>query len=192
MSSGVALPWILAGSTACALGAALLLFASIGRTAREIAERNLSVLDAGEDVLRRLEAIAAEGEPLLQIAAIRPASPELIEALDAFRNSAAAALEQAEAAPRPLRQLGLDELVLAADAAVSAVNRLYDGAARYEPRELMHGEARHASARFSELAAGLAGARAGIEADRKRLLRIARRKRPGFASTFIGRPQISK
>lgn len=197
MSSEIALPWILAASTIVGLGAALLLRAWANSTAREIAEEDLHALEAGADLLRRLEPIVAQGEALLQTAAIRSVSPELVQAVADFRHRADAALQQVEAGPWPyeaLSQLGLDahELVRAAGLAVSAVNRLHDGAANYEPNELMHGEARFASAQLSELAAKMSDARALIEADRSTLLPLMKRGPRGFSPPIDWRPQASK
>lgn len=197
MSSVVALPWILTAGGGIGLGAVLLLRARADRRARTVAEAELCTLEAGDNVLGSLQPIVAEGEPLLQMASIRPVSPELIEAVGGFRRRAEEILRCAEGQPSPedaLRQLGLDpgELLRAAQLTVQAVIRLHDGAAWHEPDELMHGEARHASARLSELAAKMADARARIAARRKARLRMAARTSFPFAPRFGWRPQASK
>ncbi|HKR90094.1 MAG TPA: hypothetical protein VJS38_18145 [Phenylobacterium sp.] len=198
MSSVAALPWILTGGGGViGLGAVLFLRAWAERKARAAAEADLCTLQAGDGVLRSLQPIVAEGAPLLETASIRPVSPELIETVGAFRRRAEDVLRRAEGQPRPdeaLRRFGLDlgELFHAAQLTVEAVIRLHDGAAWHEPNELMHGEARHASARLSEFAAKMADARARIEAARSELLRVVRRKPISLAPLIGWRSQVLK
>lgn len=197
MSSLAAFPWMLTGGGVMALAGALLLRLAAVRQARAAAEAGLRALEAGDAVVRSLQPIVAEGEPLLQTASIRPVSPELIAALGGFRRRAEEVLRQAKGEPPPeaaLGQLGLDanELFDAAELTVRAVIRLHAGAASDEPQELMHGEARHASARLSELAAKLADARTRITAERRTLeARLGRPALP-FAPRIGWRPQASK
>jgi hypothetical protein len=205
MHSAVAWPGILGGIVG--LGVLVLRVWAV-RTKRQIAERDLCTLDAADDTLKRLGLIVATGERLLHVACVAPVSaelvqavgrfrPELIQAVGRFRRGAEAAIEHAAARPRPdeaIRRLELDlsENLHAAEVAVSAVIRLHDRAASCEINELMHGEARRASAQFSELAAKMAEDRARIEARRVRLRPLATPKRPGWAPIFGWRPQASK
>jgi hypothetical protein len=178
------------------------------RNKRQIAERDFCTLDAADDILRRLGLTVAKGEKLLHVACVAPVSaeliqalgsfrPELIQAVGRFRRGAEAAIEHAAARPRPdeaMRRLELDlsENLHAAHVAVSAVTRLHDHAASCKINELMHGEARHASAQFSALAAKMAEDRARIEARLVRLRPLTTPKRPGWAPIFGWRPQASK
>jgi hypothetical protein len=198
MSSAAALPWILtAVGGAFGLGAVLLLSAWNDQVARAVARADLRALDAADGLLRALQPILTEGEPLLQVASMRPASPELIAMIGDFRRGAEAALGDAKRQSRPdetLRRLGLDpgELLRAAELAIIAATRLQAGAAADEPRELMHSEARHASARLSEFGAKMAAARARIVMQRETLLPLLRCGALPFAPIFGWRPQASK
>jgi len=177
----MALPWFLTAGATAGLGGALLLRSWADRKARAAAEMDLRALEAGDAVLRSLQPIVAAGETLLQTASIRPVSPELVQALDSFRQQAEAALQQARQQPCPYdarNRPGVDtaDLLRAADSVVGAVVRLHQGAAGGKPTELMHGEARHASARLSELAAKMAAARAAIVERRRALMPVVTRK----------------
>jgi hypothetical protein len=186
----------------------LVLRAWADRTKRQIAESDLCTLDAADDILRRLGLIVAQGERLLHVACVAPVSVELIQAVERFRleliqavgrfrRGAEAAIEYAAARPRPDEtmhrlELDLSENLHAAQNAVRVVTRLHNHAASCKINELMHGEARHASAQFSELAAKMAEVRARIEARRVRLRQLTTPERPGWAPIVGWRPQASK
>lgn len=197
MSSAAALPWILAAAVGTAgLSIVLFLGAWIDQREHAIAQAELRTLDAADSLLTSLQPIVAEGEPLLQAASIGPVSPELIQAVGDFRRKAEAALRDTRRQPRQdeaLRRLdlGADELVHAAELAISAVSRLHAGAA-YEPGAIMHGEARHANARLSDLGAKMADASVRIAAHRKARLSIMTRSPLPLPPIFGWRAQAWK